>query len=141
VDKQKIRYDYLMSFLGTPYMWGGANRLTGLDCSGFVIEYCQAFGALPSGFDSTAQGLYSRFVTQGAQVATSPQFGDLCFYGKDKSGISHIAIALDDTTMIEAGAGRSTTTSRLKAAEQGAMIRIRPIKNRTDLVAVLRVSI
>lgn len=139
MDNKTILYDYLMSFLGTRYQWGGQNRLTGLDCSGFTIEFLTAAGLWKQGEDTTAQGLYGHFVKKGAKVPATPDFGDLLFFGKDNSGITHVGIALNDKLFIEAGGGRSTTTSAAAAATAGAMVRIRPITNRSDLVALLKV--
>jgi cell wall-associated NlpC family hydrolase len=138
MTNKDILYDYLMTFNGIPYQWGGANRLTGLDCSGLVLEFLSAAGLWQTG-DTTSQGLYQHFVKAGAKVAGTPQFGDLCFYGNGTAGISHISVALNDKLMIEAGGGDQTTTSPAAARTKGAMVRVRPITRRKDLVAILRV--
>lgn len=141
LTNDQILYAFLMSHLGTPYQWGGPNRLTGLDCSGLVLEFLTAAGKWTPGQDTTAAGIYAYFVKQEAKAVDCPAFGDLCFYGKDTAGISHIAIALNNKLMIEAGGGRSTTINLAKAKEQGALVRVRPIRLRKDLVAVLKVGV
>lgn len=82
-----------LSFLGVPYVWGGASR-SGVDCSGLVMLAWDAAGVyLPH---------YS-----GAQMAASTpvpvsdlQPGDLLFYGP--GGSEHVAMYVGGGTMIEA---------------------------------------
>ena len=78
----EVLYDYLISMLGVPYKYGGNNRLTGLDCSGLVIDFKKAEGKLPFVFDTNAQGLYDHFTRTGSKIRLVPQFGDLAFYGR-----------------------------------------------------------
>ncbi len=82
-----------LSFLGVPYVWGGASR-SGVDCSGLVmLAYAAAGIFLPH---------YS-----GAQFADTMrvplidlQPGDLLFYGYE--GDQHVAMYLGNGEMIEA---------------------------------------
>ncbi len=82
-----------LSYLGVPYVWGGASR-AGVDCSGLVMLAYDAAGIyLPH---------YS-----GAQFADTVrvplwdlQPGDLLFYGYD--GDQHVAMYLGHGMMIEA---------------------------------------
>lgn len=134
MSKQIIIYDYLMKFVGLPYIFGGNNPLTGFDCSGLVIEIASAIG-LPPPRDMAAQELYSFY--SGFFVDAEPRFGSLAFYGKSTNFISHIAFCISDTLMIEAGSGNHTTTTREIAAVQNAFVRIRPIKKRSDLVSII----
>jgi hypothetical protein len=127
---------YALSFLGTDYIWGGQSQ-RGVDCSGFVIMVLQAQGRLPNKFDATSQGLYDYFKVNRAQNSAKPRKGCLAFYGKSKNQISHIAICLNSSQIIEAGGGNSSTTTPEKAKEKGAHVRIRPINYRSDLVAIL----
>ncbi len=66
-------------------------------------------------------------------------FGALAFYGKSLKAISHVAICVDGGLVIEAGGGDQQTTTRAQAAKQNASIRIRPLRRRTDLVAVIAI--
>jgi cell wall-associated NlpC family hydrolase len=124
--------EYAKSMLGTPYIWGGSNALLGFDCSGFVQEVLASIGADPLG-DQTAQTLFNHF---SKSIQKEPQKGSLLFFGKDQKRITHIAIALGDGQMIEAGGGGSSTKTRADAEKTGACVRIRPIENRSDLVAI-----
>ncbi len=94
------------SFLGVPYVWGGASR-SGVDCSGLVMLAYDAAGIyLPH---------YS-----GAQYADTErvplydiQPGDLLFYGP--GGDTHVAMYIGHGMMIE-------------AAEPGTTVHITPIR-------------
>jgi Cell wall-associated hydrolases (invasion-associated proteins) len=74
--------------LGLPYIWGGSNPLTGMDCSGYVQEILAAGGVDPKG-DQTAQGLFDFFSTNGLIGAKGA--GSLAFYGKSPKAITHVA--------------------------------------------------
>jgi len=130
--------DYGLKFLGTPYRWGGNSVLTGLDCSGFVQEVLASVGKDPRG-DQTAQGLFNKLLTKTNYSPKNPGRNDLLFFGSDSSCITHVAIALGPTQMLEAGGGDSTTTNIEKAGERRAMVRVRPI--RKDLIGILSIDI
>jgi len=131
-----ILKQYAMSFLGLPYNWGGDDPIEGFDCSGLVVELMQSCGELPRNYDNTAQGLYNHFVKNG--LLSTKAFGSLAFFGRSTSYITHIGFMVDDFRMLEAGGGGSKTNTRQDAANQNAVIRIRPLSWRNDLVAVLR---
>ncbi len=124
-----------MSHLGTPYIYGGPNRLTGLDCSGFVIEVLMAAGLFHTGYDTTAQGLYT--TASAAGHANVFELGALAFYGKSLIEVSHVALCLNSTSMIECGGGDHTTTTFEEAKKRGACVRIRPIKYRRDFLGTI----
>ncbi len=132
--KDEILYDYVMSFIGRPYLWGGNNPLTGLDCSGFVLECLRSVGHWPAGEDDNCAGIHVRLIDKG-WTKGSPRFGAVAFFGAP--GLTHVALCLSETTMIEAGGGGSGTVSAAMAAAQGAFVRVRPIGNRKDLSDVL----
>lgn len=131
----EILRQYALSFLGTPYKFGGGNRLAGLDCSEFVQELLRSVGMDPPG-DQTAQALFDHFSVNGEWNRHS--MGALAFFGKSAKQITHVAMLLDQYRIIEAGGGDGTTTSFEAAKERGAMVRIRHLSFRKDLVAVIR---
>jgi cell wall-associated NlpC family hydrolase len=132
---QHIIYDYAIKLLGLPYRWGGNSALSGFDCSGLVLELLTASGAWPHGEDSSAQGIFDKlYATSHHNVF---DFGSLVFYGRAQTSITHVGFCLDNHTMIEAGGGGQRTTSFEIAKDSGAVVRIRPINYRRDLVAIL----
>ena len=82
---------YAMSFIGTPYVWGGASP-SGFDCSGFVMYVYAHFGvSLPH--SSYAQYGY------GSPVSRSQlQPGDLVFF----DGLGHVGIYVGGGSFIHA---------------------------------------
>lgn len=137
---------YAMSFLGVPYIWGGSTRETGLDCSGLVQLLLAHVGLDPKG-DNTAQVLYNYFKAHTLipgwakpddfARANGGAVGALVFFGQSPARIWHVAMALDDRTMIEAGGGDHTTTTMEEARQRKACVRLRPISFRRDLVEIL----
>lgn len=127
----KINIELARKYLGRPYVWGGnCEAEGGYDCSGFVFQVLHQ-----SGFNvsrDTAQGYYdsfSKYEVSKKNIAA----GDLLFFGKSKKSITHIAIALDDKTMIES-IGNSKNTIK----KPGKGVSISNITRRKDLVAVCR---
>lgn len=122
-----VFYDYAMSFIGLPYLWGGDDPIKGFDCSGLVIELLTAVGVIPTRVDMSAAQLHAYFKNA---VVTDPEFGTLAFFGGDN--ISHVALCINKTLMLEAGGGTPATLDCEAAAKQNAYIKIRPISHRSD---------
>lgn len=127
-------YWYAMQFVGLQYKWGGDDSILGYDCSGFVQELLMAVGMDPPG-DQTSQALYNFFHVNGATEAW--QFGALAFYGRGLDRITHVGFLINNQILIEAAGGDSRTRTEQDAARDNAQIRIRPVKYRSDLRAVL----
>lgn len=124
---------YLMSFLGVPYRWGGSG-FGGIDCSGLAIEYIKAAGLNPPFKDATAQGIYNWLLTCPGKSETKA--GAFVFYGKNKASISHITIMVDDFYCIGANGGTSSCITWADAVKLNAFVKIRPYNYRADLVDV-----
>lgn len=132
----KALLDYAQNFIGRPYIWGGDGSGTkncGFDCSGFVLECLWAFGIYTGG-DTTADGIRKWCKGQKwfevhdiGKEGLAP--GALVFFGSAKA--THVAIALDDKLMIEAGGGGSKCTTLEKST---GFVRIRPISSRNDFL-------
>lgn len=130
--------EYLMLFIGTPYIYGGNNPLTGFDCSGLICEGLKSEGVIRYDQDLSAQSIYDRLSEYGVYTPHEIKKNYLLFFGRDNKSIHHVAIALDSKRMVEAGGGDSTTLTYEDAAKKNAMVRVRPIDYRKDLLAVIR---
>ena len=132
--------EYLKKFIGRPYIWGGngsGKTHGGFDCSGLVLEGLWALG-LYSGTDTTAQGLYNNLVKLANWKEGNIDHandGDLLFFGKSTSKITHVAVALGDGLMLEAGGGGSKCTTETNST---GFVRVRPI--RSDVVACVYIK-
>ena len=136
METKQIIYDYAVSLLGKPYVWGGDDAILGFDCSGLVVELLKACGIVGHRQDFSSQGLYSAHAITW-RAAQSPGFGVVCFYGKSTTQITHCAFGLGQYLMIEAGGGTSKTRTAEDAASSNAFIKIRPVNYRSDLIAML----
>lgn len=115
-------------YLGQPYVWGGESEAEGgYDCSGFVYSVLNKCGMkVPR---TTAQG-YSAL---GKKVSNI-QSADLLYFGKSVNRITHIAIAINSTQMIESqGNSKNTKTNK------GKGVSITNISHRNDLVLIKRI--
>lgn len=122
--------EYAKSFIGKPYIWGTEGP-TGFDCSGLVQEILRSVGEDPKG-DQSAQALHDHFKVHGATTSQCLA-GAICFYGKSDSSITHVAFAIDNFRIIEAGGGDSTCVDEKSANKKMAMVRMRPYNFRKDL--------
>lgn len=122
---------YCLQFVGLPYIWGGNSLVVGADCSGFALEMLRAFGIHHP--DMTAHDLF--MWCKGQKFPQTRDKRALLFFGRD-GAVTHVAIALSPDIMIEAGGGGSATRSKDEAASHNAMVRLRPITARKDLLAV-----
>lgn len=116
------------TYLGKPYVWGGESDAEGgYDCSGFVYSVLNKCGMkVPR---TTAQG----YSSLGKRV-TNIQSADLLYFGKSTKRITHIAIAINSTQMIE-----SRGTSKNTRSNKGKGVSITNISHRNDLVLIKRI--
>ena len=122
----KLLYHTAVSFLYTPYKWGGES-FKGYDCSGLVQEILASAGVDPPR-DQTAQKLYDHFSLPINHVSEQPQLGAVAFYGESPQLVTHVAFLLNRYRMIEAGGGDSTVVTRGDAAFKNALVRVRPLR-------------
>lgn len=139
MTESEILKAFIQSTLGTPYIWGGNNPVEGYDCSGLIQDALASIGLDPRG-DQNSQSLHDYFINKELSVST-PSFGDLLFFGKNARHITHVAMAVNESFMFEAGGGGSSTNTREDAAKQNACVRIREIRRRNDLVVIITTGI
>jgi cell wall-associated NlpC family hydrolase len=112
------------SLLNVPYVWGGNDPLYGLDCSGYCCYVLKSVGLLSYNIDLSSTGLSLCFTHKVPITAPSPC---LLFFGTFVN-ITHVAISLNSTSMIESGGGNRECISIAQAKKIGACVRIRPIR-------------
>ena len=119
-----LMVQYAWSFLGKPYIWGGAGGL-GIDCSGLCVEILQGVGLLPRSLDQTANDLFQRF-----SRTEEPLHGNLIFWVSDGRAFHTGLVAYDGLAYIGAEGGGSTTTTLAEANGRNAYVKLRPLESR-----------
>jgi len=124
-----------LSYLGTPYIWGGDDP-SGFDCSGFVLECLKSVGLVKEKDDYTADSLFRFFQTN---ISDKPAKGSLLFYLNDKGKVIHVVICLDEYFQIGASGGNNHIVDKKSAWRNNAYIKIRPFhfnKNTMKIVSL-----
>ncbi len=106
---ERLLVDEAMTWLGTPYRYGGKDY-SGTDCSGMTMQvYNKALGiAIPR--NSAEQQKYCKTIKKGA---LSP--GDLVFFctGKNKSRVSHVGIYIGQGQFIHSSSSKGVIISNI----------------------------
>ncbi len=106
--KQAEMLQYAVSWLGTPYRYGGSKR-SGVDCSGFVLQVYKSIGLkLPR--TAARQYNFTRKIPSSSRRA-----GDLVFFRK-YSRISHVGIYIGNNKMIHSSSSRGVVKESLEKA-------------------------
>jgi len=119
--------DYIKRFIGKPYIYGGQGP-DGFCCSGLVVATLRATGKLKTKEDLSSAGLYNRFREGREQMV--PYGGCLVFWFNRKGNVEHVAMLVDNLSIVEAGAGDSKTLTAKDAARDDAMVRMRELDYR-----------
>lgn len=90
--------DYLKQFIGTPYVWGGNDLNSGVDCSGLIVQGFKRFGIdLPR--------VTYDMIGEGEPVSMKGlRTGDLIYFDTDreKPGPDHVGIYMGGGKMLHA---------------------------------------
>lgn len=99
-----------LSWLGTPYRYGGSEKGKGTDCSGMVWMIFKNIADIKLPRNSAQQ---ADFCKKLKKSGVKP--GDLVFFatGKDASKISHVGIMLDNERFIHASTSKGVVISEV----------------------------
>lgn len=93
-ERQEL-IEYGMQYLGVPYVWGGTDFSTGVDCSGFTL-LCYAHIGIILPRTSYTQ------VEEGKEVSLEDaKPGDLMFYTNAEGTVNHVAIYIGDGKILQ----------------------------------------
>jgi len=102
-QKRERMVEYALSFLGTPYYWGGDDSFF-MDCSGFLVEIGKSIGLHPHKYDNNAHGLWEYFRKGERELNEVTRPGDHVFYFKDDYA-AHVELAVNESQVIGASGG------------------------------------
>ncbi len=104
--------DYGKQFIGTPYIWGGNDLKSGVDCSGLTKEIYKTF-------DIDLSRVSYMQAKDGKRIAKSELLpGDLVFFdtsGKNRGNISHVGIYAGANRFLHADGKRGVMISSLNS--------------------------
>jgi cell wall-associated NlpC family hydrolase len=124
--------EYAEKFIGNvEYVWAGNDIMAGVDCSGFVCEMLRAMGELDNR-DLTAQGIAEYLIDENWCESEVIQDA-IVFYGPSVEEIGHVAIALNERQVVEAGGEGRVNTNK-------GYVRVRPVGYRSDICLILHPS-
>jgi hypothetical protein len=99
----------LVSFLGAPYVYGGATK-EGMDCSGFTsVVYTNAVNT------SLPRSTKDQYQAGNDVELKDLQFGDLVFFNTTGDSPSHVGIYIEDDLFAHASVSYGVTISSLES--------------------------
>lgn len=132
MDGLELFIQELEDCMHCPYKWGGSNPLEGFDCSGLVVWGFQRIGMIGIHEDYSSSALMKKYWDHRVPA---PVRGALVFFGPGLNDIRHVAVAISERMMIEAGGGSRTTQTFQDALKDRALVRRSRINARKDLQA------
>lgn len=97
-----------MTWMGTPYGYGKAEKGKACDCSGMVMSVYEKVTGIKLPRNSAKQQEYCKSLKK-----KDVEVGDLCFFatGKDPDKTSHVGIMIDDSSFIHASTSKGVVVS------------------------------
>lgn len=96
-EEGKTIVDFALQYVGGPYVYGGNDLLTGVDCSGFTQQIMKFF-AIDIPRTSKDQSKNGILITDYELL----QPGDLLFFGENEEAIGHVGIYIGDNYIVHA---------------------------------------
>lgn len=105
---QKLIAEEAVSWMGTPYKYGGSEKGKGTDCSGMVLKVYEKVLDKKLPRNSAKQAEFCRKIRK-----RDVKVGDLVFFatGKDADRVSHVGIMIDDRNFIHASTRKGVIVS------------------------------
>lgn len=109
LNRDQVLLD-VVSYLGTPYVYGGSTK-KGIDCSAFTSSvYASALGK------QIPRSSVEQFHV-GTRIAKEElQFGDLVFFNTTGRAPSHVGIYIEDDLFVHASVSYGVTISSLESS-------------------------
>lgn len=108
MKKRKQIVDEAMTWMGTPYAYGKAEKGKASDCSGMVMSVYEKVTGIKLPRNSAQQKEFCNSLRKGDVLP-----GDLVFFatGKDPEKVSHVGIMIDDNRFIHASSSKGVVVS------------------------------
>ncbi|MCM1319044.1 MAG: NlpC/P60 family protein [Muribaculaceae bacterium] len=108
--KQTAIIEEICSWQGTPYKYGGADKLEGTDCSGLILRVFLDVMEIKMPRNSAAQADFCKSVKQ-----SSIKPCDLVFFatGSDPDRVSHVGLMLNEECFIHSSSSKGVIITRL----------------------------
>lgn len=109
INRDQVLLD-VVSYLGTPYAYGGSTR-NGIDCSGLTSTVYSS--AINKQLPRSTRDQYQ----QGMRISKDElQFGDLVFFNTTGRTPSHVGIYIEDDLFVHASVSYGVTISSLESS-------------------------
>lgn len=95
----KMLYDFIDDWIGTPYLWGGETKQA-IDCSSFTQRLFNK--SYDMYLERTAQKQFDSKLIEHFSSKKHLKEGDLLFFGRDDANIVHVGVYLRNSKFVHA---------------------------------------